>query len=314
MADSPKIIAGPEGFDDVGAVHHENGRVSLHTVDFFPPMVDDPFAYGAIAAANALSDIYASGAAPSVVLNLAGFPKDWDDEILALVFAGAVEKVKEAGAFWVGGHTVHSAEPLFGFSVFGELASAAELLTNSAAQSGDQLFLTKALGTGLVNAAVNKGEVADDIVADAVASMSRLNADFLPAAKACKIRAATDVTGFGLFGHASNLARASQVDLVLYADTLPLLSGVQELAENGGFTGACERGKSALSERVIVDQAIPSWLADLGFEAETSGGILAAVPAQHASEFAECFEGNRSVVQVGEVIEGPGNVHSRMSR
>jgi len=277
-------------------------------------MVDDPFAYGAIAAANALSDIYASGAAPLVVLNLAGFPKDWDDETLAQVFAGAVEKVKESGALWVGGHTVHSTEPLFGFSVFGELASAEELLTNSAARPGDSLFLTKALGTGLVNAAVNKGQASEDVVATAVASMSRLNVDFLPAAKACGVRAATDVTGFGLFGHASNLARASKVDLVIYAETIPLLTGVQELAEQGGFTGACERGRIALAERVQVDSSIPDWQAGLGFEAETSGGILAAVPAAQASQFKTFFQGAGMAISVGEVNEGSGKVHCRVSR
>ena len=311
MTQHPGLLAGPLGFDDVGALRHEDGRVTLHTVDFFPPMVDDPKSYGAVAAANALSDIYASGAKPSVVLNLAGFPEDWDDGTLAAVFAGAMEKVQESGALWIGGHTVKSAEPLFGFAVFGELSSQEQLCTNSDAKVGDRLFLTKPLGTGVIVTSICKGTAEDSSVAAAIQSMIHLNADVLPAFQAGQVKAATDITGFGLCGHAANLARASAVTLAIESNALPLISGASDLAQTGVFSGAVSRGRENLNDCVSVAGNVPEWLSSICFDAETSGGILACVPSDHAQDFCAAFPSDNQPILVGKVEEGAGRVELR---
>jgi len=299
------------GFDDVGALRHADGRVTLHTVDFFPPMVDDPKSYGAVAAANALSDIYASGARPSVVLNLAGFPEDWDDDTLAAVFSGAMQKVQEAGALWIGGHTVKSAEPLFGFAVFGELPSQEQLCTNSDAKVGDQLFLTKALGTGVIVTSICKGTAEASHAAAAIKSMTHLNADVLPAFQAGKVKAATDITGFGLCGHAANLARASKVTLAIQSANLPLIFGAADLAQMGIFSGAVSRGRENLVDCVSVGEEVPEWLSSICFDAETSGGILACVSPDFVQSFCAEFPSEKQPVLVGQVEEGTGTVELR---
>lgn len=304
------LLAGPESYDDAGAVRMDNGRVALYTVDFFPPVVDDPAAYGAIAAANSLSDIYACGGNASVVLNLAGFPADWEEETLTPVFAAAVDKVREAGALWVGGHSVRSEEPLFGFAVFGEVEEH-QLVTNSAAQPGDLLFLTKQLGTGSLTTAGQRGLLPLDELEVAVAGMAFLNLEAVAPLHAAGVRAGTDVTGFGLLGHAANIARASSVCLELRAVGLPLYPGAAEQAAAGVFSGASERGRQNLSEVVDIDAGVPSWLASLAFDAETSGGILACVPADQADTYCDAFEPDRRPALVGEVHAGPAQVRLR---
>lgn len=280
--------------------------MQLHTVDFFPPVLDDPEAYGAVAAANSLSDVYACGGEPRVVLNLAGFPADWGPEILEPVFAGAVAKVAEAGALWVGGHTMRSQEPFFGFAVYGEVAEE-HLVTNQGARPGDHLFLTKPLGSGPVTTAIKRG-LATPAQADRVAAgMARLNRTAAAAMRAAGVRAGTDVTGFGLLGHAANLARASQVTLELRAVGLPLYPGAGEFAAGGILSGGAARGRRSLAEFVLVEPSVPPWLADLCFDAETSGGILAAVPEAAQAAFEAAFPEGEEPALVGEVQGGePG--------
>ena len=306
-ASSDALLAGPEGFDDAGAVRMADGRVGLHTVDFFPPVVDDPAAYGAIAAANALSDIYACGGEPKVVLNLAGFPEDWDEETILPIVDAAVAKVVESGAIWAGGHTVRSKEPLFGFAVFGEVAEDA-LVTNSGARPGDLLFLTKPLGCGPLNTAVKRGVADPGQVEAACAGMARLNDLAGAALGPAGVRAATDVTGFGLMGHAANLARASGVALNIKAVGLPLYEGAAELAAEGVLSGGVKRGRAALAEVTEVSDEVPSWLADICFDAETSGGILACVPEEGRAAFEAAFPPDLAPAFIGEVAEGPACV------
>lgn len=280
--------------------------VGLHTVDFFPPVVDDAAAYGAIAAANSLSDIYAAGGTAKVVLNLAGFPAEWGDDILQPLFAAAVEKVQEAGALWVGGHSVRSAEPLFGFAIYGEVAEE-DLITNSAARAGDRLFLSKPVGSGCINTGVKRRLSLPHEVEAAVEGMSQLSLEVAKAMRVAKVRAATDITGFGLLGHAANIGRASSVRLQLQADRLPLYPGAQRLAEDGVFSGAAARGAENLAAEVQVAAGVPEWLAKIGFDAETSGGLLMCVAEDQVSTLLKAIPSGHSVVEVGQVVDGdPG--------
>ena len=301
-------MVGPSGYDDVGAVRSGvPGKVTLHTVDFFPPVVDDAFAYGAIAAANSLSDIYASGGAPSVVLNLAGFPKDWGADVLEQVFAGAVQVVKQSGAKWVGGHSVQSAEPLYGFACFGE-CDESDLIANDGAEVGDLLFLTKPLGAGSITTGV-KRDVADQQHVDAaVAGMMRLNDTAASAMKAADVKAATDITGFGLIGHAFNIARASNVELRFSASAIPLYGGALDLAKQGVISGASSRGRDIYGPNVTINADVPQELADICFDAETSGGLLVCVHPGKVAAFGESLGAHDLFVQIGEVVSGSSRV------
>ncbi|RMH01358.1 MAG: selenide, water dikinase SelD [Planctomycetota bacterium] len=281
--------------------------MALFTADFFPPVVDDPAAYGAIAAANSLSDIYAMGGEAVAVLNLAGFPSDWDESVTGPILAAAAAKVQEAGALWVGGHSVRAAEPLFGFAVFGEVAEE-DLVTNQGAQPGDLLYLTKPLGCGPLTTAGKRGRAPAEALAAAQRGMAHLNRSAAAAMRAAGIRAATDVTGFGLLGHAANLARGSGVRLVFRAVALPLYEGAAELAAAGVFSGAAGRGRSALADLVEVAAGVPLWLAELCFDAETSGGLLVAVPPEREEDFRSGFGDDPAPVLVGEVAAGPAAV------
>ena len=301
-------MVGPSGYDDVGAVRSGvPGKVTLHTVDFFPPVVDDAFAYGAIAAANSLSDIYASGGAPSVVLNLAGFPKDWGADVLEQVFAGAVQVVKQSGAKWVGGHSVQSAEPLYGFACFGE-CDESDLIANDGAEVGDLLFLTKPLGAGSITTGV-KRDVADQQHVDAaVAGMMRLNDTAARAMKAAEVKAATDITGFGLIGHAFNIARASKVVLQFNAADIPFYDGALALAEQGVISGASRRGRDIYGPNVTIGADVPTAIADICFDAETSGGVLVCVNPARVEAFRKGLGEDDLFVQVGEVLAGEAGI------
>jgi selenide,water dikinase len=306
-AESADLLVGPQGFDDAGALRRPDGSVALYTADFFPPVVDDAAAYGAIAAANSLSDIYAMGGEPTVVLNLAGFPADWDASVTEPLFAAAAAKVRESGALWVGGHTVRSAEPLFGFAVFGEVREE-QLVTNAGARPGDLLYLSKPLGCGAITTGIKKGRVPAEQAEAAQRGMAHLNRTAAAAMRAAGVRAGTDVTGFGLFGHAGNLAKGSGVHLAFRAVALPLYPGAGELAADGVLSGASKRGRQTLGELVQVEEGAPGWLADLCFDAETSGGILACVPADRTAEFLAAFGDEPAPALVGEVLDGPPRV------
>ncbi|MCH2102201.1 MAG: selenide, water dikinase SelD [Planctomycetes bacterium] len=303
------LVVGPEGFDDAGIVRADDGRMQLFTVDFFPPVVDDPAAFGAIAAANSLSDIYACGGDPKVVLNIAGFPEDWGDETLTPIFDAAVAVVRESGAIWVGGHTVRADEPLFGFAVYGEAAEE-HLVTQAGCQPGDRLYLTKPLGAGSITTGVKRGKVSPDQEAAAVQGMARLNKRGLTAMRAAGVKAATDITGFGLFGHAMNMARSSGVTLDLRAVGLPLYDGAADLAAEGVFSGAANRGRESLGDLVEISADVPEWLASLCFDAETSGGLLVAVPEEGVSAF-EAELAEEAPAFVGEVLDGEAKVRLR---
>jgi selenide,water dikinase len=308
LAVGDDVVLGPSGYDDVGAMRSSvDGKVTLHTVDFFPPVVDDAFAYGAIAAANSLSDIYASGGKPSVVLNLAGFPTDWGSDVLEQVFAGAVQVVKQSGAKWIGGHSVQSAEPLYGFACFGE-CDEADLITNEGAAVGDLLFITKPLGAGSVTTAVKRDIANQQDVDAAVASMMRLNDTAAVAMKAAGVTTATDITGFGLIGHAFNIARASNVVLRFNAGDIPLYDGALALAEQGVLSGASSRGRDIYGPNVSIAKDVPQAISDICFDAETSGGVLVCVNPNNFDAFRDALGEDDLFVCVGEVVAGEAGV------
>lgn len=276
-ATDPRILVGRETFDDAGVFLLSDDLALVQTVDFFAPIVDDPYEFGQIAAANALSDIYAMGATPLTALSIVGFPTDrLPLEVLTTILRGGQDKVHEAGAAIIGGHTIIDDELKYGLSVTGRV-SPARMLTNDAARPGDVLVLTKPLGTGILTTAVKSGALTPNDIAPAIASMRALNRDAAAAAVEAGIRSATDVTGFGLLGHASHIARASGVTVAVQVSALPVFPGTRDALASGIRTGGAERNASWLEELVAwgkVSDADRALLVD----PQTSGGLLLAVP------------------------------------
>jgi selenide,water dikinase len=256
----------------------------VQTVDFFTPIVDDPFTYGQIAAANALSDVYAMGGRPLTALAIAGFPqKDFDPAIIATVFEGGFSKLREAGVALLGGHTVRDNEIKFGYAVTGEV-DPARILSNAGAKPGDAVYLTKAIGTGIIGTAIKAGHAPEAVVAAAVRSMIQLNraaAEALRSLPRGHVHACTDITGFGLLGHASEVAAASGVTLELDSRAVPLINGALGLATGnrpGGLASNLEHFEKGVEVAAGVDPAL-LWLL---YDPQTSGGLLIFAAAEHA--------------------------------
>lgn len=247
----------------------------MSTVDFFPPVVDDPYDFGAIAAANALSDVYAMGGEPLLAINLVAFPDGLDMAILTEILRGGAEKVREAGAVIAGGHTVTDKEPKYGLAVTGTVPPHA-ILTKGGARPGDRLILTKPLGTGVITTALKGENAADEHVAAAVASMTRLNRNASRLARQANIHAMTDITGYGLIGHAYEMAAASGVRLHIHLEALQWLPGALVYAEQEHFPGGMTRNQEYFEPFMQVDGALAEHHAGLLFDPETSGGLLIA--------------------------------------
>ncbi len=314
-AGDPRLLVGPDTFDDGGVVRIDpNGDPDapalVQTVDFFPPVVDDPWFYGAIAAANALSDVYAMGGQPHSALCLAGFPKEFDQDWIGEIFRGGFEKVREAGAVVAGGHTVES-EVQFGFSVTG-LVQPSAMTANRGAEPGDVLYLTKRLGMGTITTASKRGLLDWEGLKPAAEQMASLNGRAAEAMVASQARAATDVTGFGLMGHARNLARGSGGTLELDAKALPIFDGALAFAADGVASGGSVRNREALAGEVEIAGGVDSALSTVVFDAETSGGLLIAIPASRAAQLEdELAARDVLVAQVGRVV-GSGSSHVRL--
>ncbi len=274
-------------------------------------MVNDPFVYGQVAAANALSDVYAMGATPKTVLNLVGYPDDQDPSLewLGQILAGGAERCREAGAVILGGHTVRDAEIKFGLSVTG-LVHPQRVLTNATARPGDKLVLTKALGTGFVTTAHKAGEVGkgDEVFEAACASMIQLNSVGQAAMAQVGASAATDVTGFGLAGHAFEMAEGSRVTLVLELSRLPLLPGAERLAHKPYFTRASKTNAAYVEPGLRVEGRVDPVRLEFFYDAQTSGGLLISVPAERAEALAENARkrGAAAACVIGEVVERQG--------
>jgi len=272
-----RVLVGRETFDDAGVFVLRDDLALVQTVDFFAPIVDDPYVFGQIAAANALSDVFAMGGEPLTALAIVGFPSGkLPPSVLSDILRGGQDKVREAGAVLIGGHSIIDEELKFGLSVTGQ-AHPGRLLTNATARPGDRLVLTKPLGTGLLATAAKANRLSADALSTLHASMSTLNAAASRAALAAGVTCATDVTGFGLLGHALNIARGSGVMLRIDGRRLPELPGARELWRAGTRTGGADRNEAYLASRVDAANADPADLA-LALDPQTSGGLLLAVP------------------------------------
>ncbi len=284
--------------DDAGVFRLDATTALVQTVDFFTPVVDDPRAFGWIAAANALSDVYAMGGRPLTALAIAAFPeRDFPMEWARSIVEGGAEALAEAGCALLGGHTVRDPEIKFGYAITG-LVDPARMLTNAAARSGDVLVLTKPLGTGVVATALKAGAAPEAAVAVATASMATLNRRAAEAALRHGVRAATDRTGFGLLGHAYNVARQSGVSLEIQAAALPLLPGAMELAEHFQ-AGGLGSNRLAFAAHVAFESVLHPALEALLFDPQTSGGLLLCVPVDEAAPLVAEQPGARAVGRVG---------------
>jgi selenide, water dikinase len=304
------LVGAAEG-DDAAVLRLDDERALVLTTDFFTPIVDDPRDWGRIAAANALSDVYAMGGRPVVALNLTAWPgSTLPLDILADVLRGGASVASAAGCLVVGGHTIDDPEPKYGMAVVG-LAAPSRLLTIDAARPGDTLVLTKPLGTGLVATAHKRGAASADALDAAVTSMTTLNAPASEAALAAGVVAATDVTGFSLLGHLHRMLRASGVRAVVEASAVPLLPGALELTVAGYVSGGTRNNMSYLAPRVSIDPAVPEPVAVLLQDAQTSGGLLLATPSPGALAGELDRRGVLAAV-VGRVEAGsPGHIEVR---
>jgi selenide,water dikinase len=307
--DHADVIVGTETSDDAGVFRLRPDLAIVNTVDFFTPIVDDPYTFGQIAAANALSDVYAMGGEPRTALNIVAFPKGkLDMEVLRDTLAGGAERVRTAGAVVIGGHSIIDPELKYGMAVTGVIHPD-RVIRNVGVQPGDALVLTKALGTGIITTALKQRKASKKSVDAAVASMVALNNTASAVMRAFPVHACSDVTGFGLLGHAHEMAEGSNVTLVLEAARLPLLPGARALAEKGHLTGGCKRNQDYLKERIEIDSRVPRGLVEVAFDPQTSGGLLIALSANEAPGLVEALhaKGVGVAAPVGRAVahEGP---------
>ena len=306
----PELLVGLAPSDDAAVYRLSDDLAVIQTLDFFPPVVDDPYIYGQIAAANAMSDVYAMGGEVRVALNIAAFPEDLDPELLAEIVRGGADKVAEAGGVVAGGHTVIDAEPKYGLSVMGVIHPDA-VLTTGGAQPGDALLLTKPLGTGILMSAAGR-EGSEAGFEAAVESMRALNRHPAHLARAAAAHAVTDVTGFGLAGHAAEVATQSDATLTFDLDALPLLPDAARFAAEGVVTGGGNRNVAHLGDRVRIEGEPDQALVDVFYDPQTSGGLLIAVPEADADALRDAIAGETGGCwQVGRVEEGPPVVVAR---
>jgi selenide,water dikinase len=299
------LLVGLSPADDAAVYKLDDERALVFTTDFFPPMVDDPRLFGAIAAANALNDIFAMGAQPLLALSIAAFPEELPLDTVRAIFDAAAEKVAEAGAVLAGGHTIRDDEPKYGLAAIGT-AHPDAIWRKSEARPGDALFLTKPLGTGLVLTAARKGALGEQELDAATASMAELNGGAADALRPLEPNAVTDVTGFGLLGHAHEMAERSSVRIVVEAANLPALPGALAAARRGLMTGGDQRNRDYVAGSVDCD-GLPDDLAALAFDPQTSGGLLVSLPAERAPVLVARFQAeNLFLALVGRVEEGSG--------
>ena len=301
----PNLLVGLAPADDAAVYRLEDNRALVFTVDFFPPIVDDPADYGAIAATNALNDVFAMGGKPLLALSVAAFPESLPADVVGAVFGAAADKVREAGGVLAGGHTLRDEEPLYGLAVVGTVAPDA-VWTKSGAHPGDQLYLSKPLGTGLLVHARKEGRIDDATLSPTVELMKTLNAEVAEILRRIEPHAVTDVTGFGLIGHAYELATRSGVRVEIDARLLPIISAAIEPAGLGAVTGGDPRNREYVGDALTVDGASDIHL-NLGFDPQTAGGLLTALADDQAAAFEQaCVEQNMLPNRIGSVTEGAG--------
>ncbi len=295
------MLVGTETSDDAGVFRLRPDLAIVNTVDFFTPIVDDPYVFGQISAANALSDVYAMGGEPKTAMNIVCFPKGkMDMEILGEILKGGADKVKESGAVVIGGHSIIDEEIKYGMAVTGVIHPD-KIFRNVGVQEGDVLILTKPLGTGIVTTALKKGSASPESVDEAVKSMTTLNGTASLVMREFPVHACSDVTGYGLLGHAMEMASGSSVTLVIESANMPIIRSATELAEQGHLTGGCKRNRDYLEDKISIDKSLREGFVEVALDPQTSGGLLIAVAKRHAAKLiAELREaGVQCVAEVG---------------
>jgi len=302
----PNVLVGFDHADDAGVYQIGPATALVQTVDFFTPIVDDPYTFGQIAATNALSDVYAMGGRPLTALALVCFPEKGDLDILERILAGGLSKMMEAKCTVVGGHSIRDEETKFGYSVTG-LIHPSQVLTNAGAKPGDRLLLTKALGTGVISTAIKKGVANQSWIDAAVASMTMLNKTAAEIVinrqrSATDVNAMTDVTGFGLIGHAREMALASSVALHLYASRIPMLEGALDCVRAGHIPGGLNANRDFAECVVEYEDGIPDDLKTLLFDPQTAGGLLISIAPEKSPDLIQALNSvGVTAVEVGEV-------------
>ncbi len=305
--EAENLLVGLAPADDAAVYRLDDERALIFTLDFFPPVVDDPGDYGAIAATNALNDVFAMGGAPLLALSIAAFPEELPTDVLARVFAAADEQVRSAGALLAGGHTIRDEEPKYGLAVVGTVHPDA-IWPKNGARPGDAVFLTKPLGTGLVMSGHKKGLAGSQQLDRVVRWMRTLNKDAAELLRTRSPHAVTDVTGFGLFGHAHEVAERSGVQIVLEWERIPAIDGALDLARKGVRTSGDPRNRDFAAAHVALNGA-PEAIVALGFDPQTAGGLLVTLPAEQGPALEAEFEGKKLFIRrIGRVEEGSGVV------
>ena len=305
-----RVIVGIDTHDDAGVYLLREDLALVQTVDFFTPIVDDPFTFGEVAGANAMSDIYAMGGVPLTALNICAFPSDLDPDAARDILRGGAAKAAEAGVVIIGGHTVEDQELKYGLAVTGTI-DPRKIMTNKGAKPGDVLFLTKPIGTGIISTAGKMGMASPEQLQEIISAMKELNRDSSALSLKHGARAMTDVTGFGLIGHALEMARASNVTIEFSYSQVPLFSGVVELAKKGYITGCGRKSKSYYGTLGIVLEGMEDEAVDILYDAQTSGGLLISIPEEKAEGFAGSLSeaGITRAGRVGRVLlKGDANV------
>ena len=299
----PRLIVGYDKSDDASVYVVSDDTAIVQTTDFFPPIVDDPFLYGQIAATNALSDVYAMGGAPKLALNIMCLADSMDDETVREILRGGYDKAYEAGAIITGGHTIHGAEPIYGLAVTG-FVHPKRVLTNSGAKPGDVLILTKPLGVGILTTAAKADLVKPETMNAIYKQMAALNKTARDIMLRFDVHSCTDVTGFSLMGHSCEMAEASGVTLQIDADAVPVLDGAREMARMGMLPAGAYRNRDFFGPRVQMGPDVPLDLADVLFDPQTSGGLLVSVDASQADALVSRLrdEGLPAAV-IGQVVE-----------
>lgn len=304
--DHPNLLVGLDGPDDAAVWKIDDDRAIVVTTDFFTPVVDTPYEYGAIAATNSLSDIYAMGGKPFLALNISAFPPDLPAEFLSEILQGGAQKCIQAGVVVAGGHTVQDKEPKFGLVALG-FVDPGNMIRKSGAKLGDQLFLTKPIGVGVTTTALKRGLITEAELTEVIASMSTLNDKSGSLAVNHAVKCGTDITGFGLLGHALEMANASDVQFVFKFSAIPLLSGAIKYASDWVFPGGSVDNKIYFENDVTFDPSLSDSEKMLMFDAQTSGGLLLAVPEDQSERFVHSAAvAQQPIWKIGNVINGKG--------
>jgi selenide,water dikinase len=299
--DDPDLLVGFETSDDAAVYRISDELAIIQTVDLFPPIVDDPYDFGRIAAANALSDVYAMGGYPKLAMNILCYPEDLPADTVQAILRGGYEKVMEAGAIIAGGHSIKDHEPKYGLSVTG-FVHPEKILTNSGAKPGDLLILTKALGTGIINTAAKAGLVTSKTILAAIDSMAMLNKRAYEIMLGFPVHGCTDVTGFGLLGHAYEMAAGSGFTITLDAAAMPLLPEARDMARMGIIPAGAYANRQYLEHKLLAEPTLPLDLLDVLYDPQTSGGLLISLPEKDAMRLLTLLKNELPCAElVGEV-------------